>query len=332
MAIQMRRRELIAALGGAAVAWPLVAHAQKTSKIPRVGVLWHAGSAEEEGQNFNALIEGFTALGYVDQKNIKLEHRFPNEVPDRFKSLADELVASKVDVLVSVGATAAPYVKNATTTIPVVFSVVSDPIAAKLVDSLAHPGGNVTGLTYFAEELASKRLQFLKDGIPGLSRVGLLVNPNTYLARPYIEESAAAAAKLGLVFQTFEARSVNELEPAFDMMSQAGMQAVSIIPEGVFYQGRATIPKMALARHLATCVWSRETLEPGALMSYGPDLLTILRRTAIYVDKILKGAKPGDLPVEQPTKLNLFINLRTAKALGLDLPAALLSNADDLIE
>jgi putative ABC transport system substrate-binding protein len=142
---------------------------------------------EEEGPNFKAFIEGFNALGYVDQKNISLEHRFPNEIPDRFKTMADELVASKVDVLVSVGATAAPYVKNATTTIPVVFSVVSDPIAAKLVDSLAHPGSNVTGLTYFAEELAAKRLQFLKDGIPGLSRVGLLVNPNTYLARPYID-------------------------------------------------------------------------------------------------------------------------------------------------
>jgi putative ABC transport system substrate-binding protein len=328
----MMHRNFIKLLAGVAITWPFVAHAQQISKIPRVGVLWHAGSVEEEGPNFKAFIEGFNALGYVDQKNISLEHRFPNEIPDRFKTMADELVASKVDVLVSVGATAAPYVKNATTTIPVVFSVVSDPIAAKLVDSLAHPGSNVTGLTYFAEELAAKRLQFLKDGIPGLSRVGLLVNPNTYLARPYIEESQAAAAKLGLVLQTFEARSLNELEPAFDTISGTGMQAVSIIPEGVFYQGRALIPKLALARRLATCVWSRETLEPGALMSYGPDLLTILRRTAIYVDKILKGAKPGDLPVEQPTRLQLFINLRTAKALGLELPATLLSNADDLIE
>jgi putative tryptophan/tyrosine transport system substrate-binding protein len=334
MAIHIRRREFIVTLGGAAAAWPLAARAttRQDSKIPRVGVLWHAGSAEQEGPNFNALIEGFTALGYVDEKNIRLEHRFPNEIPDRFKSMAAELVASKVDVLVSVGATAAPYVKNATTTIPVVFSVVSDPVAAKLVDSLARPGGNVTGLTYFAEELAAKRLQFLKDGIPRLSRVGLLVNPNTYLSRPYIEESQVAAAKLGLALQTFEARSLDELEPAFDRMSATGMQAVSIIPEGVFYQGRAVIPKLALARRLPTCVWSRETLEPGALMSYGPDLLTILRRTAVYVDKILKGAKPGELPVEQPTRLQLFINLTTARALGLELPVTLLSNADEVIE
>jgi putative tryptophan/tyrosine transport system substrate-binding protein len=332
MAIHIRRRELFVVLGSAVAAWPLVARAQQKGKIPVVGVLWHAGSAEQEGPNFKALVEGFDALGYVDGKNIRLEHRFPNEVPDRFKSMAAELVAAKVDVLVSVGATAAPYVKNATTTIPVVFSVVSDPVAAKLVDSLARPGRNVTGLTYFAEELAAKRLQFLKDGIPALSRVGLLVNPNTYLSGPYIEESQAAATKLGLVLQTFEARSLDELEPAFNRIAQAGMQAVSIIPEGVFYQGRAIIPKLALERHLPTCVWSRETLEPGALMSYGPDLLTILRRTAIYVDKILKGAKPGELPVEQPTRLQLFINLRTAKALGVDLPTALLSNADELIE
>jgi putative tryptophan/tyrosine transport system substrate-binding protein len=332
MAISIGRREFIMLLGGAAVAWPLAARAQQKGKVPVVGVLWHAGSAEQEGPNFNALVEGFNALGYVDGKNIRLEHRFPNETPDRFKSMAAELVAAKVDVLVSVGATAAPYVKNATTTIPVVFSVVSDPIAAKLVDSLARPGGNVTGLTYFAEELAAKRLQFLKDGIPSLSRVGLLVNPNTYLSGPYIQESQVAATKLGLFLETFEARSLDELEPAFNKIAEAGMQAVSIIPEGVFYQGRAIIPKLALARHLPTCVWSRETLEPGALMSYGPDLLTILRRTAIYVDKILKGAKPGELPVEQPTRLQLFINLKTAKALGIELPAALLSNADDLIE
>jgi putative ABC transport system substrate-binding protein len=328
----MRRRNFIALLGGAAAAWPLTARAQRAGKIPTVGVLWHAGSAEEEGPNFKALVEGFKALGYVDRQNIRLEHRFPNEIPERFKNMAAELVASKVDVLVSVGATAAPYVKNATTMIPVVFSVVSDPVAAKLVDSLARPGGNVTGLTYFAAELAGKRLQLLKDGIPGLSRVGLLVNPNTYLSRPYIEDSQVAAAKLGLVLQTFEARSLNELEPAFDRMAEAGMQAVSIVPEGVFYQGRAIIPKLALARHLPTCVWSRETLEPGALMSYGPDLLTILHRTAVYVDKILKGAKPGELPVEQPTRLQLFINLTTAKALSLELPATLLTNADELIE
>jgi len=329
----MKRREFIAVMGGAAAAWPLAARAQQSSnKIPIVGVLWHAGSAEEEGPNFNALVEGFNALGYVDQNNIRLEHRFPNEVPDRFRSMAAELVASKVDVLVGVGTATAPYAKNATTTIPVVLTVAPDPVAAKLVDSFARPGGNVTALTYFGGELAGKRLQLLKDSIPGLSRVGLLVNPNALITRPYIEDSQVAAAKLGLTLHVFEARSVDELEPAFDKMAAAGMQAVAIMTDSLFYQGRAIIPKLALERRLPTCAFSRETVEPGALMSYGPDILTVLRRTAIYVDKILKGAKPGELPVDQPTKFLLFFNLKTAKALGIELPAALLTNADELIE
>jgi putative tryptophan/tyrosine transport system substrate-binding protein len=329
----MRRRHFITLIGGAAAAWPLAARAQQSSnKIPVVGVLWHAGSAEEEGPNFNALVEGFNALGYVDQNNIRLEHRFPNEVPDRFRSMAAELVASKVDVLVGVGTATAPYAKNATTTIPVVLTVAPDPVAAKLVDSFARPGGNVTALTYFAGELAGKRLQLLKDSIPGLSRVGLLVNPNALITRPYIEDSQVAAAKLGLTLHVFEARSVDELEPAFDKMAAAGMQAVAIMTDSLFFQGRAIIPKLALERRLPTCAFSRETLEPGALMSYGPDILTVLRHTAIYVDKILKGAKPGELPVEQPTKFQLFFNLKTAKALGIELPAALLTNADELIE
>ena len=329
----MKRREFIVVMGGAAAAWPLAARAQQSSnKIPIVGVLWHAGSAEEEGPNFNALVEGFNALGYVDQNNIRLEHRFPNEVPDRFRSMAAELVASKVDVLVGVGTATAPYAKNATTTIPVVLTVAPDPVAAKLVDSFARPGGNVTALTYFAGELAGKCLQLLKDSIPGLSRVGLLVNPNALITRPYIEDSQVAAAKLGLTLHVFEARSVDELEPAFDKMAAAGMQAVAIMTDSLFYQGRAIIPKLALERRLPTCAFSRETVEPGALMSYGPDILTVLRRTAIYVDKILKGAKPGELPVDQPTKFQLFFNLKTAKALGIELPAALLTNADELIE
>jgi putative tryptophan/tyrosine transport system substrate-binding protein len=329
----MKRRQFIRLIGGAAAAWPIAARAQQSSnKIPVVGVLWHAGSAEEEGPNFNALVEGFNALGYVDQNNIRLEHRFPNEVPDRFRSMAAELVASKVDVLVGVGTATAPYAKNATTTIPVVLTVAPDPVAAKLVDSFARPGGNVTALTYFAGELAGKRLQLLKDSIPGLSRVGLLVNPNALITRPYIEDSQVAAAKLGLTLHVFEARSVDELEPAFDKMAAAGMQAVAIMTDSLFFQGRAIIPKLALERRLPTCAFSRETLEPGALISYGPDILTVLRRTAIYVDKILKGAKPGELPVDQPTKFQLFINLKTAKALGIELPAALLTNADELIE
>jgi putative ABC transport system substrate-binding protein len=328
----MRRRQFIGLLGGAAVSLPLVAQAQQAGKIPIVGILWHAGTAQEEGPNFTAMIEGFKTLGYVDGQNIRFEHRFPNEIPERFKSMAAELVSMKVDVLMSVGVTAAPYIKNATSTIPIVFTLVADPVASKLVDSLARPGGNATGLTLFAAELGAKRLELLKEAVPGLSRVGLLINPNTSFSRPYIDESKAAAAKLGLVLLTLEARKLDELEPAFDMASKAGVQAISITPEGTFYQGRANIAKLALSRGLATCVWSKETFDPGAFLAYGPDVLAILRHAAIFVDKILKGAKPADLPVEEPTRFQLLISQKTAKAIGINVPPTLLTRADEVIE
>jgi putative ABC transport system substrate-binding protein len=328
----MRRRQFIGLLGSAAVSLPLVAQAQQAGKIPIVGILWHAGTAQEEGPNFTAMIEGFKTLGYVDGQNIRFEHRFPNEIPERFKSMAAELVSTKVDVLMSVGVTAAPYVKNATSTIPIVFTLVADPVASKLVDSLARPGGNATGLTLFAAELGAKRLELLKEAVPGLSRVGLLINPNTSFSGPYIDESKAAAAKLGLVLQTLEARKLDELEPAFDMAAKAGVQAISITPEGTFYQGRAIIAKLALSRGLATCVWSKETFDPGAFLAYGPDVLAILRHAAIFVDKILKGAKPADLPVEEPTRFQLLISQKTAKAIGINVPPTLLTRADEVIE
>jgi putative ABC transport system substrate-binding protein len=328
----MKRREFIALVGGAA-AWPLAAHAQQQVRNPRVGVLWHAGSAEEEGAYFKALLEGFNGLGYVEGRNITLEHRFPNETPDRFRSMAAELVSSKVDVLVSVGVLASPYAKSATTTIPVVFTLVADPVGTKLVDSLARPGGNATGLSLIAVDLIGKRMQFLKEIDPELSRIALLVNPNEQpTSRLYIGESQAAAAKLGLTVQTFEARSIAELEPAFVAMANAGMRALTVGASGMLYQGRAIVAKLAIARRLPICVWSRETLEAGALMSYGADQVAIMRRTAVYVDKILKGAKPADLPVEQPTRLQLLVNLKTAKALDINVPATLLAQADDVIE
>ena len=180
--IQLGRREFITLIGGAAVAWPLVVRAQQRGKIPRIGVLWHAASSEEEGPYFKGLIEGLRNLGYFDGLNIILEHRFPNETPDRFRSMAAELVSLKVDALIGVGSQTAPYVKTATTTIPIIFVFSPDPVGTKLVASLARPGGNATGLTNFAADLIGKRLQFLKLAIPGLSRVALLVNPRASVA------------------------------------------------------------------------------------------------------------------------------------------------------
>jgi len=327
----MRRREFITLLGSAALAWPLAARAQQPGKVPRIGYLWHAGSAAEEGPYLRALIEGFERLGYVDGRNMTLEHRFPNEIPARFKSMAEELVALNVDVLMG-GAVASSYLKNATAKIPIVFMFVPDPVGIKLVDSLARPGGNVTGLSNFGRDLVGKRLQFLKETVPGLSRVALLVNANAPSARIYIDTTQAAAGELGLVTQTFEARSLEELEPAFDAMAKAGMQAVTVASGGIAFQGRAIIAKLALSHRLPLFVFSRETFEVGALMSYGPDQLEMCRRAAVYADKILKGAKPSDLPVEQPTKLELLINLKVAKALGLTIPHTLLAAATEVIE
>ena len=213
------------------------------ARIPRIGVLWHAGSAEEEGRYFTGFMEGLRDLGYTDGSNIVLEHRFPNEMPDRFRKMAAELVSMNVDVLVSVGSQTAFYAKDATATIPIVFIFVPDPVGSKFVRSFARPGGNATGLTHFAADLIGKRLQFLKETIPELSRVALLVNPDTEVARLYTDVTNREATKLGLSNHTFSARSRDELEPAFD-----AMQAVTINSEGLAYQQREFIANLAIAR------------------------------------------------------------------------------------
>jgi putative tryptophan/tyrosine transport system substrate-binding protein len=327
----IQRRDFVTLLGGAA-AWPLAARAQEKRRIPKVGVLWHAASAEEEGALFPALVEGFRALGYIDGQNIILEHRFPNEMPERFKSMAAELVSLNVDVLVSSGNNAAPYAKKATATIPVVAMFITDPVGIGLVKSLARPEGNVTGLSIFTSELIGKRLQFLKEAIPGLSRVAQLVNPLAGISRFYTELTLTAAAQLGLEVERFEARSRDELAPAFEAMARAGMQAVLTNADGLSYAQREPIGQLALKTRLPAAVWSRETLVPGTFLSYGTDSMVVCRRAAVYVDKILKGAKPSELPVEQPTKFEFLINLKTAKALDITISPLLLTQADELIE
>jgi ABC-type uncharacterized transport system substrate-binding protein len=328
----VRRRDLIRLLGSVTVVLPRIAHAQQAKKVPRVAVLWHAASEEEEGPYFEAVQRGFRDLGYIEGRTITLEHRFPNEEPERFRAMAAELVSRKPDVLLAAGASASLAAKNATTTVPVVFMVVPDPLGSKLVDSLARPSGNVTGLTNFGVQLSAKRLEYLKEAIPSLSRVALLINPNVQITRQYLEESGVAASQLRLDIQPVEARSLSDLERAFDAMVKARAQAVAVNAEGLFFQGRTMVAKLALARRLPTCVYSRETLEAGALMSYGPDQRAIFRRAATYADKILKGAKPAELPVEQPTRFEFLINLRTAKALGLTIPPSLLLRVDQAIE
>jgi putative tryptophan/tyrosine transport system substrate-binding protein len=327
----MKRRDFITLLG-AASAWPLAARAQQARRIPRIGVLWHADSPDEEGSNFTALVKGFSDLGYIDGRTIILEHRFPNEMPDRFRSMAAELVASGVDVLIGVGANAAPYAKNATTTIPVVFVLVSAPIGSGLVKSLARPEGNVTGISNYAADLVGKRLELFKEIIPDLSRAALLVNANAQISSVYADAFKAATAKLGLFGGTYQWRSPDELVPALDAMKRADIQGLITCPDGLAFTYRNLISRAAIERRLPLSSWSRETLLAGALMSYGADNNAICQRAAVQVDKILKGAKPTELPVEQPTKFEFLLNLKTAKALSLDVPPVLLTRADEVIE
>jgi putative tryptophan/tyrosine transport system substrate-binding protein len=326
-----RRREFITLLGGAMAALPSLAPAQQAGRMPTVAYLWHAGNAEEEAPFYGTLVEAFAKLGYVDGRNFRLLHRFPNEIPENFRKMAVELASLKVDVLMS-GSVAAPHLKEATLTIPIVFMFVPDPVGMKLVQSLAKPGGNITGLSNFGSDIAGKRLQLLKEMVPGLSRVGFLVNPNLPMTRMYIDVMGSAANELRLELRMFEARALNEMEPAFDQMVQAGMQAATIAQGGTAFQARHLNPKLALDRRIPLCAYSRETFEAGALVSYGPDNIESIRRSALYADKILKGEKPANIPVEQPTKFELLINMKTAKTLGLEVPLHLQQTANEVVE
>jgi putative tryptophan/tyrosine transport system substrate-binding protein len=328
----MRRREFITLLGGAA-AWPLSARAQRATGTPRIGVLWHAASEEEEAVYLGALRDGLTALGYVEGRNIVLENRYPAEQWERFMSLAAELVELKPDMLVAVSRPAAIAARRATASIPIVFSVVPDPVGDKLVESLARPGGNVTGLSNMALDLSAKRIQLLKDMVADLSRIALLVNAgDADGARRYVEESRAAAGPLGITIEPVEVRGLGEIPRAFSTIDRLEVNGLVGTADSLFTVERHNIIRMALERRLPMMMHSRETAQAGALMSYAPSYVMMLRRTAIYVDKILKGVKPAELPVEQPSKFELVINLKTAKALSFDVPATLLARADEVIE
>src|SRR5262245_41160953 len=327
----MRRRDFIRLIGGAAAAWPLGARAQQARQIPLVGYLWHAGNAKEEHPYYGAVIDGFRKLGYVNGSNITLEHRFPDERPERFSSMAAELVAMNPDVLMG-GSIASIYLKAATRRIPIVFAFVPDPVGMKLVASLSHPGGNLTGLSNFGRDMAGKRVQLLKEIVPGLSRVAMLINSNQQSASMYFDVTRAAADELGIAVQAFDVRSREELNGAFDAMGKAGMQALILAQGGTAFHWRAIIPKLAIVHRLPLCAFSRETFEHAALISYGADKLEMCHRSAALADKILKGAKPSDIPVEQPTKFEFLINLLTAKALSLAIPASMLATADAVTE
>jgi putative ABC transport system substrate-binding protein len=311
----------------------LVARAQQAKMPARIGVLWHARNEEEEGEYFTAFVQGFRDLGYVEGRSISFFHRYAGEQYEHFKSLAEELAALKVDVIVAVTRPGAVAAQSVTETIPIVFVSVPNPVGSKLVDSLSRPGKNITGLSNMALDVTAKRLELLKDMVPSITRAALLVNPSdaTFTDR-ILAEVRPVADHLGVVVHPFEAHAPEELAPAFASISQNNMHGLFSGNDPMFHNERKRIADLALASRIPVLLQNRLGASAGALMSYGTNSAPMFRRTATFVDKIIKGQKPGEIPVEQPTKFELIINLRTAKALGLSVPPMLLARADEVIE
>jgi putative ABC transport system substrate-binding protein len=331
----MRRREFIRGIAGSAVAWPLAARAlQVSNKIPLVGVLWHASSAEEEDVFLSVLMKAFHDLGYIEGKNIHLDHRFPAENPERFRKLGQELVDARPAVLIAITALGAVTLKNLTSSIPIVFVFVPDPIGDGLVNSLARPGGNATGPSTMAVDLSGKRLQLLKQAVPSLSRVALLTDTKTAPNRERTTKAYQAAAEtLGLTLWPVDIAGPEDVEPAFAQIAEDHADGVVIGSSGgLFFSLRTRIGASALAHKLPVVTFVADEVPSGYLMSFGQDQPNYIRRAVVYVDKILRGANPADLPVEQPTNLKLVLNLKTAKAFGLTFPPTLIVSADEVIE
>jgi putative ABC transport system substrate-binding protein len=328
----MKRRTFISLFGGAAAAWPLATRAQQSSnKTPVVGVLWHAGSAEEEDVYLSVLVKAFNDLGYVEGENIRLDHRFPAENPDRFRTLARELVDEKPDVIIDVLVLGAVELKKLTDTIPIVFVIVADPVGYGLVKSLARPESNATGLSLMTTDLSGKRLEILKEAVPKLSRVALLLDSTVLGKEKVISANEVAAQALGLSVRPVEIGAPDEIEPAFAKMAQDGINGAAIGPAGLLFAQRARLGAAALTYKIPVMSHVAEAVPYGLLFSYGQDFPDFFRRAVAYTDKILKGAKPADLPVEQPTKFKLVLNLKTASALGIGFPRSLILSADEMI-
>ena len=326
----MRRREFITMLGGAAVAWPNAARAQQAGKLPTIGFLVGA-TPWIESQRLAAFVQRLRELAWVDGRNVAIESRWAEGRPERVSEIAAEFVRIRVDVIVTVGTSSALAAKQATSAIPIVFVGVGEPVDTGLVASLARPGGNITDLSNQSPDLASKRVELFRDVIPGLRRLAIMAyvsNPSSVLE---MGEAEAAARKLGLEVTTSEIGRAEDITPAFEALRDR-VEALYLCPDPLLMTNRTRINILAVGERLPTMHGLREYVEAGGLMSYGPDNRDLFQRTGDYVDKILRGAKPGALPVEQPTKFDLAINLTTAKALKLTIPEAFLLRVDELIE
>jgi putative ABC transport system substrate-binding protein len=326
------RREFMCTLAGGLLVAPLAAKAQPAAKVARIGYL--AGSLAAFPQLREAFIQGLRDLGYVEGRNLVIEYRSPEGKPERLPALAAELVALKVDVIVAAGTPQPLAAKQATRTIPIVFAGASDPVASGLVTSLARPGGNVTGLSLLLPELVGKTLEQLKQAIPGVNRVAVLWQPGLgeRTEKDLLKGAEAAGRALGVRLQFVEARGPADFDRAFSDMTKARADALTVLGSNMFLIERRRLVALAAKNRLPAVYPLREWVDVGGLMAYGANLADLFRRAATYVDKILKGAKPADLPVEQPTKFELVINLKAAKALGLTIPPSVLGRADEVIQ
>jgi putative tryptophan/tyrosine transport system substrate-binding protein len=326
---RMKRRKFITLVGGA-VAWPLVAGAQQTAKLPTIGFLG-ADSASAMREWTDAFAQRLRELGWTEGRNIAIEYRWLEGRSERAAEMVAEFVRLKVDVIVTHSAVPVLAAKQATSVIPIVIASAADPIGTGLVASLARPGGNVTGLSMQSTDLAGKRIALLREVVPGLRRLAIMVNPGAPASVLDMSEVEAVAKTLGLDITTFEIRRADDIAPAFEAL-KGRAEALYVAPDPLLTTNRLRINILALGARLPTMHGFRDYVAAGGLMSYGANFPDLFRRAADFVDKILRGAKPGDIPVEQPTKFDLVINLTTAKALGLAVPDTLLARADEVIE
>ena len=328
--IWLQRREFITLLGGAAAAWPLAARAQHPVKLPTIGYLG-PNSRLLDGQRLGAFVQRLRELGWIEGRTIAIEYRFAEGRNDHLAETVAEFVQRKVDVIVTSATPPTVAAKQATSIIPIVFASVGDPVGAGVVESLARPGGNVTGLSLQATDAAGKRLELLREIVPGLHHLAVMANSGNPSAVLDMHEAEATARTLGLEAVTSEIHRPEDIAPAFDTV-KGRVEALYVCNDPLAATNRVRINTLALAARLPTMFIAREYVEAAGLMSYGANFLDLYRRTAELVDKILRGAKPADIPVEQPTKFDLVINLTTAKALGLSVPPTLIARADEVIE
>jgi putative tryptophan/tyrosine transport system substrate-binding protein len=328
MAIHIRRREFIVALGSAAFGRPLAAVAQQP-KVWRIGVL---AQVPPTPAMLSAFRDGMRGRGYVEGQNLSINVRWPQESFEQDSSAVTELVNSNVDVIVVWGTPATIAARRATSTIPIVMASAGDPVGSGLIASLARPGGNITGLTNIQLDLSAKQMELFAELVPGMKRVGVVRNPNSPTVTVMLRETEDAVRKLNVQVEVVDAQTSDEFERAFAQLSAESVGGVLLIADPTVIEHSRRIAELALSARLPTAFQRRENVDAGGLVSYGPDLNNLFRQAAFYVDRILKGEKPAELPVMQPTKIELVINLKTAKALGLTVPLIMQMTADEVIE